>query len=76
VIIATTEDFDDERDRFACVLATAVGIGVAAGLDSGEIIRAVHHALDATLEFYGDKLDKARANGEEITCEGAGRYRR
>lgn len=63
VVIVAGHNFTNERDRFACVLCTAVGIGLAAGMDTGEIIRAVHEMLDRALEHNAEALEEIRRDG-------------
>lgn len=56
ILIAAAEPFPDDRDRFECALAAAVGIGLAAGLDSGTMIRSLQSIMDVALEVNAEVL--------------------
>ena len=69
VLIEAGADFPDEHDRFMCVLAAAIGVGLAAGLHFGDIMRDTQRMLVAALEQNAEALDELRRRpGTPMTC--------
>lgn len=60
ITIVAAEPFEDERDRFACVIGVAVGIGMCAGMDTGEMIRHLQEILSLALEHNAEAIEAIR----------------